>query len=348
MVTKAAPAPSGSSIYDALMGLEAPTIAQYSQSGAAAQAGLAELPASLNLQGAELGQTTALQQSQIANQLAGTGISSAGAAEQYGVSTQENQLSQLQNQQQLANTQKSLGLEQTLLGTQEGVAGGIEGLTQQELQTQQGQLNYNLPLQLQQQAGAAAAGGATNTVGNRNALATLGEQYGVASAGLKNQAGQAALNYQGQQAGFAEQGGQYALQGTEAQQQAANTATGIGLTQAGQTYAEGTTQAQLANTAQSLGISQEQLSQQLTSGLSQIGISGQQSQDQLLAQAATAQAGQSQGLGAVLSNVGALTGAGPQAFTGAFPNLYGSAAAGSAPGVSNGLLKTVPGTGPLG
>lgn len=331
MASSNAPAPG--SIYDAMFGLEAPTIAQYGQSYAAAQAGLGELPASLGLQSAELAQSTALQQQQIGNQLAGNQISAGGAAAQFGVTTAQNQLAGVANTEQLANTQANLGFEQALLGSQEKVAGGIEGLAQQQFATQQGQLNYQLPLALQAQRGQAAAAGSTNTVGNRNALGTIQEQYGVNTSTLSNQAQQSALNYQGQQAAFTEQGQQYGLQGTEAQQQAANTAQGLALTQQGQAAAEGTTQALAANTAAGLGISKEQLAQQLTSGLTQIGITGQQTQDQLLGQAATAQAGQAQGLGAVFSNVGAITGLGPQAFTQSLPNLY-SAGAGANAGVN--------------
>src|ERR1700722_8410613 len=62
---------SSPSIYDAISGLEAPTIAQYGQSTAAAQAGFAELPSQLALQGSQLAYSTELQQESVANQLAG-------------------------------------------------------------------------------------------------------------------------------------------------------------------------------------------------------------------------------------------------------------------------------------
>ena len=57
--------------------------------------------------------------------------------------------------------------------------------------------------------------------------------------------------------------------------------------------------------------------------MTQIGIQGQAQQDQLMQQASQAQAGEAQGLGAVYSNIGALTGLGPAAFTQSMPQLYG-------------------------
>lgn len=329
--TNAPAAGSTQSIYDAMFGLESPTIAQYQQSTDAAETQLGDLPASLATQTGLLQEQTQTSAEQIANQLTGNTLSGQAAAQQFGITTQQNQLAGLTNTQQYQNTVGQLGLEQSLLGTQQQVAGGIQGLTQQQLGVQQGQLNYNLPLALQQQRGQAAAAGAANTVGNQQAQQTIGEQYGVNSYNLANQSQQSALNYQGQQAGFTEQAGQYGIQGTAAQEQEQNTAAGLALTQQGQSLAEGATQAQLANTAAGLGISVQQLQQQLHSGINQIGLSGQVTQDQLLQQAAQGEAGQSQGLGAVLSNIGALTGAGPQAFTNSFPNLYGGSTPSSTP-----------------
>lgn len=311
------------SIYELMTGLEAPSIAQYGQANAAAQAGIAELPSSLGLQGAQLQQTTGLSEALLGTERAGTGLQEQNVAQQYGIGTQQSALSQLENTQQYQNTAGTLGLEQALLGTQSGLAGQEQGLAQQAFGIQQGQLNYNLPLQEQAAAGQAAASGASNTVGAKNAQNTLQEQYGVSTGLLQNQAQQSALQYQGQQAGFAEQAGEYGIQGTAAQQSYQNTAQNLALTQQGATLSEQNQLAQLAQTAAGQGISQQQLQAQLASGLTQIGISGEQQQNQFLQQAAQAQAGQAQGLGAILSNVGATTGLGASAFTGSFPNLYG-------------------------
>jgi hypothetical protein len=83
-----------------------------------------------------------------------------------------------------------------------------------------------------------------------------------------------------------------------------------------------------------MGISVQQLQSQLTQGLSGIGISTATQQDQLLGQAAQAQAGEAQGLGAILSAAGTTSGLGPQAFTQAFPALY---AGGATEGQANSL-----------
>lgn len=309
MAQQAAPKTNQPSIYQLMMGVEAPSIAQYGQSFAAAQAGLGELPGSLALQGSQLQQSTGISEALLANQGQGTKLQEQGLTSQYNIGTQQNALSGLENTQQYENTAGTLGLEQALLGTQEGLATQAYGL-------QQGALNYQLPLAQQAAAGQAAAAGASNTVGARNAQNTLQEQYGVQSGMLSNQLA-------GQQAGFQEQAGVYGIQGTAALEQEQNTSKNLALTQQGATAQYQNQEAQLANTAAGLGISREQLQQQLTSGLTQIGISGQQQQDQLMAQAAQATAGQTQGLGAILSNVGAVTGLGPQAFTNSHPNLYG-------------------------
>lgn len=250
-VTSALTGASSNPLVQGIIGAEAPSIAQYGQSFAAAEAGIGALPASLGLQGTELQQTTGLQEAGIQNQLAGNTLQQQNVAEQLGITNQQ------------------FSLQQQLAGIQQGQLQYNEGLAQSQAQVQ------------------GAATGTLGTQGYQQKLGQIGEQYQVSSAELANQL------------------------------------AGEGLTNKGANLSAGNQQAQLANTAASLGISTQQLQAQLAQGMTQIGIQGAQTQDQLLAQAAQAQAGQAQGVGAIFSNIGALTGLGPQAFTSAFPNLYG-------------------------
>lgn len=178
---------------------------------------------------------------------------------QYGLQGQEN-LASLQNTQQqvgltgqeqqagYANTEAGIGLEQgygnesyanqqaqyglqaqgltdqgQYLGTQEQIAGGQNALTQQGYQLQQGNLNYQLPLAQQAQAGAAGASGATNTVGNHNAQDTLQQQYNLNTGQLGLSEQQSSLSNQLQNAGFTNQAQQLGLsqQGLGLQEQLA-------------------------------------------------------------------------------------------------------------------------------
>lgn len=242
---------TGNPLLSAVTAEEAPSIAQYGQSFAAAEAGLAGLGASQNYQDALLQQSTGLQGAQLENQRTG-------------------------------NT-----LEQQNIAQQLGIAGGQFGLQKELAGIQQGQLNYNLPIAQDLARSQGAATGTLNTKGYQERYGQIQEQYDVSSAELANQLAGQGLSYQGQQLSSANQ------------------------------------IAQLKNTAAALGISEQQLQNQLSSGLAQIGVQTGQTGDQLLSQAAQAQAGQAQGLGAVFSNIGALTGLGPQAFTSSLPNLYG-------------------------
>lgn len=195
------------------------------------------------------------------------------------------QSTQLQGEQ-LLNQLTGNTLSQQNVEQQLGIAGGQYGLQQQLAGIEQGQLAYNLPIAVSQQQSQGAATGTIGTTGYKQKLGQIGEQYQVSSAELANQLAGQGLSYKGTELSSANQ------------------------------------LAQLQNTAQSLGISQQQLQAQLASGMTQIGISGAQQQDQLLSQAAQAQGGEAQGLGAIYSNIGALTGLGPQAFTSSYPNLY--------------------------
>src|SRR5579872_3693625 len=223
-------------LIQAILGAEAPSIAQYGQSFNAAEAGIGALPASLGLQGAELQQSTGLQGEQLQNQLYGNTLQSQNIAEQLGITNQQ------------------YGLQQQLAGIQQGQLTYQEGIAQQQAQSQ------------------GAATGTLGTQGYAQKQGQIGEQYQVSSAELANQL------------------------------------AGEGLTNKGANLSAANQQAQLANTAAALGISQQQLQAQLAQGMTQIGIQGAQTQDQLFQQAAQAQAGEAQGVGAIFSNIGALTG----------------------------------------
>jgi hypothetical protein len=185
-------------------------------------------------------------------------------------------LQEAQNKNQLTGNQ----LQQQNIAQQLGIAGAQFGLQEQAAGIQQGQLDYNKALAISQAQSQGAATGTIGTQGYGQKLGQIGEQYNVSSAQLANQLAGQGLSYQGTQLSSANQ------------------------------------QAQLQNTAASLGISGQQLQNQLSQGLFQIGQQTGQTGDQLIAQAAQAQAGENQGLGALISNIFAATGQGPQAANG--------------------------------
>lgn len=137
------------------------------------------------------------------------------AALQQGYSTQQYQNSL--GQQALSG--QGLALEQGYLGQQQGFAQQQYGLTQGTggvggggLEAQLANLQYQYPLAQQQQEGQAAASGATNTVGNRNAMGNLAEQQQYNLGNIHNQMGQANLGLEQQLASLGYQGGQLGLQ----------------------------------------------------------------------------------------------------------------------------------------
>jgi hypothetical protein len=120
---------------------------------------------------------------------------------------------------QQALSAQGLGLESGYLGQQQGFAQQQYGLTQGSggvggggLEAQLANLQYQYPLAQQAQEGQAAASGATNTVGNRNALGNLAEQQTYNLGQIHNQMGQANLGLEQQLASLGYQGGQLGLQ----------------------------------------------------------------------------------------------------------------------------------------
>jgi hypothetical protein len=212
------------------------------------------------------------------------GLAGLGASQTYQ-DTLLQQSTDLQGQQ-LTNQLQGNQLQSQNVAQQLGIAQGQNQLQNQLAGVQQGQLSYNLGLAQDQARSQGAISGTLNTQGYQQKQGQLQEAYDVSSAELQNQLAGQNLTFKGQQLSSANQ------------------------------------QAQLANTAAALGISQQQLQNQLSSGLAQIGVQTGQTGEQLLSQASQAQAGEAQGMGAILSTIGAVTGGGPQMFTGTNPNLY--------------------------
>ena len=254
--------------------------------------------------------------------LQGQGISSqAGTlAQQQAIVQQENPL----NQQLLANTTAGAASAGKYITQEEQLAAQQYGVTQQGLGLQQKNLNYQLPLAEQAAAGQAAAQGATNTVGARQAQGTLKEQYGYQTGMLTNQGKQAALSEQGTQQGLQQQGAQNALtqQSDFIQQQLGQ------LGQQSQAIGYGGQQAQYANQlaqlgvqSQQQGLSAQQAQSQLGFGLGQLGIQSASDLAGFYGQAEQADAGAAAAQTAAIGQAGAATGFGAQAAISSFnPN----------------------------
>jgi hypothetical protein len=270
----------------ALYAGQAPTIAggQLSTAQALNQAGQA--PSALAAGAANL-------ESQYGYSLANAGLSEQSIGLQQQLTGQQIGTAQQQQaaeqgvyglqQSQLALDPQSIALQQALLGTQEQVAGGQEALTQGlggigggGYAAQLANLQQQLPLAQQQQAGQAAASGASSSVGNREAAGQITEQNQFNVGNVQSQAAQAALGYQGQQAQFAEQRGQLGLQNTsdylQSQINKLQQSSEVAGYQ-GQQEQYQNTLAQLGNASAQAGIPAQQAYEQLSYGLSQLGVS---------------------------------------------------------------------------
>jgi hypothetical protein len=193
----------------------------------------------------------------------------------------------LLNQQGIGLQSQQLGATAQTQAEQQAIEQGQYGLQQQGLASQMAQLAYQFPLQQQQQEGAAAASGASNSVGNRQ---TLAENQAFNGAGGFNEQ---SLFRQQQLAGLGQASEVAGYQGQQAQNQL------------------GQQQLQLA--AKQANIPVEQLEAQMGYGLQQLGV--QQDITSLLGQIGTAQSGQAGALASVVGQAAATTGAGPNAFS---------------------------------
>ena len=244
----------------------APTQAGYEQQYAAAQAQAGVAPAGL--------------QESIANQQQNTGYALANALLGYqGTQLQEQGLAG-----QIGTAAQQQAIEQQQYGGQLAQL----GVTQQGTALQQANLAYQTPQQYQKQAGAAAAAGALNTQGNKQAVGNIQQQAA----------------YQGSQLGLQSQS-EYI------QQQLAQ------LGQQSEQVGYGGTQQQMANQYQQIelaakqaGIPVQQAISQMQYGIGQAGI--QADPTQFINQAATAQGGEATTQGAVMANAAAVTGMGAQ------------------------------------
>lgn len=279
---------------------------------ALAQLGLTS--AGESLQGGYLGQQQGYlgQEQGLANQLFGQQQGYIGQQQGFAGQEYQNTLvglglqgTLLGQQEQLAGqgyalTGAELAQQGGYLGQQESIAGGQYAATQANLANEGAQLNYQFPIAQQQQQGQAASQGAGATVGNRQALASLGQNYSSNLQSLGLQGEQAALGYQGQEAGFANQAAQLGFQGQEAAlsyagQQAQFGEQGGQLGLSGQEAALGLTEqnAGFANQLAQLGTQQQQSQlgfqeqgagltyQQGQLGLSQVGTGLQQQLQQI-------------------------------------------------------------------
>ena len=317
----------------ALAGAAAPGIAGagLTEAQALAQAGVA--PGAIAVGAQNLALNTGYGLAQDVGTIQSNQLQQQSLASQIGTAAkqQTSEVGQYQNQlQQLGVSAAGLASQQGYLGTQEGLASSEYGVTEEQLQNQQAsisnqaaQVQYELPLQLQQQQGAAAASGASNTVGNKNAQANISETAANTLQGLNLQGG--AVTLQGQQAGLQEQGTQAGLQQQGAQnvfsQQSNQLQTALaGIQQQsevqgyqGQTAQYANAQQQLKLAAQQAGIPVQQAVSQLGYGLQQLGITTDPTQ--YLSQAAQAQGTQASDWSAVLSAAGVIGGLGPQSIS---------------------------------
>ena len=306
-----------------------------------------------NIQGNKLQQQALASQIGTAAQQQGTELKQYQTQlEQYGVTGQSlaSQSGYIGQQQDIASqeygvTQQSLASQGGYIGQESDLAGQELGNQQAQLANQSSQIAYEYPLQMQQQQGAAAAAGATNTVGNREALANItatngaggfaqtglalqGQAAGLAYTGTEQglEQQQAQLGYSGQQAALQEQGTQAGLTQQQAQIGFSQQQNNISqqLAQLGQTselqgyqgqqaqYANAQQQLKLA--AQQAGIPVQQAVSQLSLGLQTLGINANPTQ--FIAQAAAAQGTEAQDYAAALSAAAVSTGLGASSFTG--------------------------------
>ena len=204
-------------LMQALYGGQSQAIGQAGLTGAAAEAQAAQAPAALGAGAQNLASQYGYTLAGLGNEYQGVGlqqalqgIESGTAAQQQGFEQQTYGL----QQQQLALDPQSIALQNALLGTQEGVATGTEKLQQGSggvggggYAAQLANLAYQEPLAQQAQAGQAASAGASNTVGNKQAQQTIGEQYAYNVGNVQNQAQQSQFGLPGPDGGLPGAGG---------------------------------------------------------------------------------------------------------------------------------------------
>lgn len=298
---------------------------------------------SIGLQGQSLGtqigtaaQQQGIEKSQYQNQLQQLGLTQSGIGyQQQYLGTQQSQ-----SDQGFALQGQSLASQQGYLGTESQQSAQGNVLAQAQIANQQQELAYQTPLALQAQSGQAAASGASNTVGNKNALGTIQEQANTQGTQLGLESQQANLAQAQAQAGFTQQGTQLGLQqqentlsqqeadagfteqgqqlGIQAQQNSlATQLAGLGQQSEvagyhGQQAQYANAQQQLALGAQQAGIPAQQATSQLQYGLGQLGL--QYDPTSFLTQAATSEGSTANAYSAALSAASVAGGLSPQSF----------------------------------
>lgn len=210
-------------------------------------------------------------------QTLGLQASSLGTSIGTAAKQQSTEAQQYQNQlAQLGLSGQELTSQQGYLGTEQSQSAQQYQLQQAQVANEQQQLAYQTPLQEQAQQGQAAASGASNTVGNKNAQGLIAENAATQQQSYALQGQENTVAQQQAQAGFTQQGAQlgYQQQSNTLQNQLA------GLTQTSELQGYQGQQEQYANSLQQLqlgakqaGIPAQQAYSQMQYGLSQLGIS---------------------------------------------------------------------------
>lgn len=257
---------------------------QLSEAQSLAQAELA--PSALSAAAANLTSNTGYTKANALANVKGTQLQEQGLASQVKTAAQQQASETQQYQQQLGQ----FGVQQQQIGVQ-----------QAELANQSAQLQYQYPLQIQQQEGAAAASGASNTVGNQEAQAQITAFNGPGG-------------FQQQQLGLQGQGLGLQSQSTSIQQRLAQLGQQSEVSgYKGQQQQFANSQQQLQLAAQQAGIPVQQANSQLAYGLQQLGV--QYDPTQFIGQAATAQSGIAGDYAAALSAAAVAGGLSPQFFS---------------------------------
>lgn len=243
-----------------------------------AQATLAELMSQIGPQLGADATTQAGYQQQLG--AVGAGVQSQDAYAQAMAGIQQGNLGI--SEQQLGIQGQGLAAQEGLSSQQQGIEQQQYGLQQQQYPEQQAEQALSYKNTVQAQQGNAAASGATNTEGNKQAVVTNAAQNQWANADINRAQQNAMLGQQSEQAGYQYQQGEYAR-----------------------------SQENLGLMAQGNGLSEQQLQDQLAYGISQNQNSGVASAGQLLAQMGSLASGDISAAGTALAPIAYAGGVNP-------------------------------------
>lgn len=307
---------NASAISGYIYGQAAPGIAagQLTEAQALEQAGLT--PGAIQEGAANIETNTGYEFANALGQEQTIGLQASSLGTSIGTAAKQQTTEAQQYQNQLASlglTQQATASQQGYLGTEESQSAQGYQLQQAQVANEQQQLAYQTPLQIQAQQGQAAAAGASNTVGNKNAQGLITENAATQQQAYALQGQQNTVAQQQAQAGFQQQGAQLGF----TQQQNALAQQAAGLTQQGELQGYQGQQEQYANSlaqlklgAKQAGIPAQQAYSQMEYGLSQLGISNDPTS--FLGQAANAQGTVAQDFAAAQSAAAVAGGLSPQ------------------------------------